>query len=805
VTIVLETLFDFRVDIRQSTIPNAGHGAFLTFLGARVLKAEARQRAESAMEERDAYISDTRQPLTAESADGFGIDLKLTGDNLHGNGNCIYWPKRMLSQVNANNGKIVSDEREDNFKDPVPGGIGFLGMHTLKDYNDDPKQTFCSQYEGFGCIDLGRYGPFRKEDRKQKVDFDLKSFIFGHVPSEWCFGVEERLHGHEQFIDITDDHTGEPHQLARSAIPMYINEVGHNPILKQNVFAKEKDERTVHYYLNLSETLAKDETVELLVDYFEVYELVRERKGYGKGNMNGELKSDDHPASALIRNFAEREAIEVMVHSLSIKEIFYALDFLANRISSPIATLTTAYLEKEKADCSKPSTLQWIARRRIHWLFGIFMKQLEKLENLFELESRNMYVGELTYPYRPMIDQCKKWLDEMEWSHASVGKFMTEWERSDVEVEGTAHSFLLEIYEEVLFNVRKRLAEPLNESVWCPLARCLISKLCRVVASIKWTEPDVANANACLRGALIATSKKFITDVRVSCFDAEKGIAGAAKNLEFAHSAIGWAHSPKLPSSIGISQRINGPYMIANSGTDAGLDWVPIQSLPNSSQPVNTKWYLLWQVLYVVEIFTSEYYSGPADSILAELCTHAELSSSLLQSARKSGLSEIYGVPRPKKYRLSTTNATPKSKRSEAGAKYGNPNPKPKKTAQPDGVRKPRVNNFLFFKIVWTCLTKLGWTLDKGNRPTDYYFLPPGVQRGRGFSNRIDFFDSTTLVLNFLRNDSRWRDKEEVKECLRVLTACSDLVDDLRRRRKLPKGELKVEWLLEQLAQREEK
>ena len=33
-----EILFDFRIDVRQSCIPNSGNGAFLTFLGARRLR-----------------------------------------------------------------------------------------------------------------------------------------------------------------------------------------------------------------------------------------------------------------------------------------------------------------------------------------------------------------------------------------------------------------------------------------------------------------------------------------------------------------------------------------------------------------------------------------------------------------------------------------------------------------------------------------------------------------------------------------------------------------------------------------------
>ena len=72
------------------------------------------------------------------------------------------------------------------------------------------------------CLDLGRYGPFRALDRKPVTHFDVKSFILGYEPSEWCFGVDEKLFDRQdQIIDITDDLTGKPHELAQENIPMH--------------------------------------------------------------------------------------------------------------------------------------------------------------------------------------------------------------------------------------------------------------------------------------------------------------------------------------------------------------------------------------------------------------------------------------------------------------------------------------------------------------------------------------------------------------------------------------------------------
>ena len=58
-------------------------------------------------------------------------------------------------------------------------------------------------------------------DRKPEDIFVFKSFIFSNVPDEWSFGAKEMLQGMQQIIDITDDITGKPSDLARKEIPMY--------------------------------------------------------------------------------------------------------------------------------------------------------------------------------------------------------------------------------------------------------------------------------------------------------------------------------------------------------------------------------------------------------------------------------------------------------------------------------------------------------------------------------------------------------------------------------------------------------
>lgn len=72
-------------------------------------------------------------------------------------------------------------------------------------------------------------------DRKTALVFNVKDFIYSHEPSVWRFDVEEKLNGCAQAVDFTDDSTGAPHEIAKSHVSMYVNEVGHNLDLVENV------------------------------------------------------------------------------------------------------------------------------------------------------------------------------------------------------------------------------------------------------------------------------------------------------------------------------------------------------------------------------------------------------------------------------------------------------------------------------------------------------------------------------------------------------------------------------------------
>ena len=198
-TVIPETLYDFQIDIRPSNIPNAGHGAFLTFLGARVLKKEAENRTSNLMKQHivDGEIA-TKRHLTASTMGGLKMDVTLTGRNLYRNENNPYWSKNREKALasNMDNNSNVRDDFDENSvqceihqevqrlrsKIPTGRGIGFLGINSESDYVED-KDKLCSFPTGM--FEIGRYGPFKPEVRDifNNYHLHLFEFYFSHFRS----------------------------------------------------------------------------------------------------------------------------------------------------------------------------------------------------------------------------------------------------------------------------------------------------------------------------------------------------------------------------------------------------------------------------------------------------------------------------------------------------------------------------------------------------------------------------------------------------------------------------------------------
>ena len=191
-----DTLYDFRIDIRKSTIPNSGNGAFLTFLGARVLKSRIRSHVRRLKKNRVVVSVLTTNHLEAHIDEVTKAVVTIRGENIHGNGNSPYFPlTRFPLKANLPTGEKIHvrlgpkhihediDQLKQNKEIPAPeNAIGYLGVLDDSDFESKSSARFCS-HDGCGLIDLGRYGPFTKEDRKTELEFNFKEFAYDVEPT----------------------------------------------------------------------------------------------------------------------------------------------------------------------------------------------------------------------------------------------------------------------------------------------------------------------------------------------------------------------------------------------------------------------------------------------------------------------------------------------------------------------------------------------------------------------------------------------------------------------------------------------
>mmetsp|Transcript_31826 Transcript_31826/g.93480 ORF Transcript_31826/g.93480 Transcript_31826/m.93480 type:complete len:1091 (+) Transcript_31826:287-3559(+) len=145
-------------------------------------------------------------------------------------------------------------------------------------------------------VDLGCYGPHTANDIKPDYIMEIKNFLYFDHPSEWSFdapgGITSSeakegltIHGKaivkDMLYDITDDATGEVHEMAEKTLLPFVNEVtvdGKRLKQKQNVDSNHHDNGSLHYLLRKGFKLKRNKTAELFVYYGSHYDANRNRK-----------------------------------------------------------------------------------------------------------------------------------------------------------------------------------------------------------------------------------------------------------------------------------------------------------------------------------------------------------------------------------------------------------------------------------------------------------------------------------------------------------------------------------------------
>ena len=181
-------LYSFRAFAAQSTIPGAGIGAFIEFLGASRLSEASNERRLRILDDVVLCIPKTMKPLQAYLEEGgSGLSVYLKGEDLHGNKNREYRPKYsrkklvasippgelLRSSVFYRNVESVNLRSIDDIHEILDyeslflhestsmQPIGHLNIHTDCDYEFD--ESISDFFTHINCIDLGRYGPFQRQ------------------------------------------------------------------------------------------------------------------------------------------------------------------------------------------------------------------------------------------------------------------------------------------------------------------------------------------------------------------------------------------------------------------------------------------------------------------------------------------------------------------------------------------------------------------------------------------------------------------------------------------------------------------
>lgn len=495
-----------------------------------------------------------------------------------------------------------------------------------------------------------------------------------------------------QCIDITEESTGKPHDVARKEIPMYVNEVGYNPALNQNVFCGEQDDRVVKYFFRLQQPMKSGSRIELLTNYRDGYESVRERKGYGWRNLHEGLPGDNLFSQRLERNFEDRRQVEMIIKlEKSLQSLSEYLSFIHNDIWNPIISKITTVLDSEGSKLPI-SIQQWIATRRIQWMSNSFRQRLEKEQ---ATPTSNNLLQQI------LIHNMTELLDTMQLSAVGLDRLPAEL-FLDEERQSVNQSTCEEITEEHCFYLQDSLPMVFDSSVYCKIATRLIKRLSMVVASACPNKKHIDDCSAL--GIQGSVCKAFYDAARLSKEEVKDSIMAFSSSP--CESDLNFSSGIRLKSYLSAPftkafERIkpSGGFFMDNSTIPKGFvaalleklayfDCVtlggiephwdygkpsleigdsfvmvkfaglnvkeePINELrdlcsaPRSvpaalktSASINETWYLLWQVFWPIHSFAKEFLVQ-SDYSVAELCSILGIHTSLADFAIKRGMQKV--------------------------------------------------------------------------------------------------------------------------------------------------------------------
>jgi hypothetical protein len=444
-----------------------------------------------------------------------------------------------------------------------------------------------------------------------------------------------------------------------------VNEIGHKINRKQNVFIKDSwDSRVIRYYFMTTASLQRGVPVELLTNYKSAYEGVRERKGYGRRNLNHETISDDCIATRLERNFVEREDCELLIESKSLARLSFLIQKVDHEIFRPLINMVGK---------SKLSPLQWIAVRRVHWLVDAFRRKLKKDSDA--LQDRSL----LSF-YEPMLNS---FLHDMDTVFSETFAPLIKEEESPLHRQREVNvAFYGELVEEVCFDLRFWFPRILDTSLYCPVAVRLILSFSKCFANL-WSFRGAEDNQEELREKLLGTLYAYAvgareeilacihgSDLALPCLQFSSGlpkkyslVGSIEENIDMANKCgafslqittfpkgITAAIVEKLEKKSNHAVELGNQLVmikydrvvVHNEFKDLGAAPYPVSKVEHADQ-INISWYLLTQVVWVVHGFATVFMKDSSYS-LAELCDKLHLNLTDAEFMLRHGISVDDGL-----------------------------------------------------------------------------------------------------------------------------------------------------------------
>ena len=449
----------------------------------------------------------------------------------------------------------------------------------------------------------------------------------------------------------------------------------------------------------------------------------------------------------------------------------YMLSEFLEKIRVDLARIVETFVRKLQSssnDMRVPYAQQIIALRRLNWLKPFFLKKIEDLQKKVDKFKKK----DVTAIQKPILLQCASNAERLDWRLWSTLMDLLDKHPDLVDERGInlRSKFREEVTEDICYGVSSTLFCPCNETIWSNIASRFTHDICYMIARNLWNNSKVKNETTISEELVLLAVKasegiRNPTDIDALSFDtgiwkryALNNRGAIAKEPRGTKCLMILANDCKGPE-----KRLPAPFILRN---DSKMDQ------KNILKTIHKPWYLARQILFVADTFAQKYLVGDKtysiEILRRKLDVTSEATSMFLKRNIELDLesSLFYGKEFASIYSAGN-KLNPLVERSIRKRASNDATKKKPKRSFSAPVRK-----LLFWDVLVRRLQESGWNIERGNRPNDWYLLPPGVQRGKGFKPRIDFFDSAPLVINCLKTDIRYCHQPVIKSIMEEYGKC---------------------------------